>query len=502
MGRIQSLPRRVFLRGMGGVAVALPALEIMSTPRSARAGNNAVARFLTSYVGVSIGRNHYIDDACCTELLVTDRITPDAEGTGYDLKQVLQPVGATSWQYQTGFGGDQPAYDIQSELTVVSGLKVPWGADGEIPPGGRAIPFHGNSVMPQLSGSSHAGASPTADQLVAESVGGETPFASLAYRVEATDYYNGDSSGDMNAMSWKRDGAGGVVRVDPVVHPGLAWETLFTGFVPADPEEAAKAKFEIAQRRTVLDLVGASAQRLVTRLGHADRIRMEQHFDEIRALEERLAEMMLPGTPQCSMLADPGQDWPVGTTGFEIDSETHRWSNEELRAEVLADLVHMAFVCDLSRVASLMFEHWGSALNMYPVHGNLADLHGTSHFGGAGTGIGPLSDSLAWHIKHFARLARRLADTPDPDGVPILDRTVLTMVFEGGVGFDPEGGDYGPHSTENMVVLVAGGRALGLTPGRHVRGHEAHPAAVLLAAAQACGAAGPLGAIAEPFGGL
>ena len=137
---------------MGGVAVALPALEIMAVSGSARAGGDVIPRFLTSYVGVSIGRNHYIDDMCCTELLVTDRITPDLEGPGYDLKQVLQPVGAAPWQYQTGYGGDQPAYDIQSELTIVSGLKVPWGDDGAIPPGGRAIPFHGNSVMPQLSG--------------------------------------------------------------------------------------------------------------------------------------------------------------------------------------------------------------------------------------------------------------------------------------------------------------------------------------------------------------
>jgi hypothetical protein len=507
MGRILRLPRRAFLRGIGGVAVALPALEIMSTSRSAHAGGEAPPRFLTSYVGTSTGRNHYIEDTCCTDLVASDRITPDIEGAGYDLKQALAPVGAVPWQYQTGYGGDQPAHDIQSELTVVSGLLVPWGDAGAIPPGGRLIGFHGTSVTPQLSGSicedrGYAALTPTVDQLVAAAIGAGTAFESLAYRVEATEYYSGGGGGNMGAMSWKRDGAGGIVRVDPVVHPGLAWESLFTGFVPPDPAEAAKVAFELAQRKTVLDLVGGSAQRLLGRLGAADRIRMEQHFDEIRALEQRLEELAPPGGALCEMLADPGQDWPIGPPGEDVETDSNKWSNEELRAEVFADLIHMAFVCDLTRVASLMFEHWKSYLNMYPATGHMVDLHDMTHFGGTGTGIGPQSDSLAWHIKHFARLVRKLKDTPDPDGVPILDRAVLTMVFEGGWGWDPEGGDVSPHSTENMIVLVAGGRALGLTPGRHVRGNGAHPASVLLAGAQACGVTEPLGDISEPFVGL
>lgn len=507
MGRFERLPRRAFLRGIGGVAVALPALEIMTAPGPARAGAEPVARFLTSYVGTSIGRRHYVNDTCCGEFDAGDRITPDIVGPNYDLKQGLQPVGASPWQYLTGYGGDQPAYDVQSELTVVSGLQVPWGETGAIPPGGRWIGFHGTTVTPQLSGSICAdrgdGAlTPTVDQLVAEAVGPGSSFDALAYRVEVINYYSGGGGGNQGAMSWKRGPDGEVVRVDPTTNPGFAWETLFTGFVPPDPAEAARVLFELRQRKTVLDLVGDSAQRLVARLGREDKVRMEQHFAEIRSLEQRLEELAPPGSPQCELLPDPGQEWTPGPAGEDVETTTNKWSNEELRAEIFADLIHMAFVCDLTRVASLMFEHWKSYINMYPATGHLVDLHDMTHFGGTGTGIGPQSDSLAWHIKHFARLIRKLKDTPDPDGTPILDRTALTMVFEGGWGFDPEGGDIDTHSTENMVVLVAGGRALGLTPGRHVPGNGAHPAAVLLGAARACGMTEPLGDITEPFGDL
>lgn len=511
MPRIKTLPRRSFLRGIGGVAVALPALEIMSHGGSASAGGSAApARFLTSFVGTTTGRRHYLDDECCGDTVGGDRMTPDAEGADYDLKQALQPLGSEPWQYETGFGGDQPAFDIQSEFTIVSGLKVPWGSGSSIPAGGRTTLFHGSTITPQLAGCICDGrgrpaTTPTVDQLVAEVVGGQTLFESLAYRVEAHNYSSGTASSNANmaAMSWKRDGMGGVVRVDPVVHPGLAWETLFTGFVPPDPAAAAAAAFELRTRTSVLDLVGESASRLSAKLGRTDQIRMEQHLDEIRSLETRLASISPPSSPECQQVPDPGQEWPITPGGGSVENETNKWSNEELRAEVLADLVHMAFVCDLTRVASFMFEHWKSYLNMAPAIGRTEDLHDLTHFGGPNTGIGPQSDSLAWHMKHFARLARKLKDTPDPDGTPVLDRTVMTMIFEGGWGADPEAGGIGPHSTENMIVMVAGGRALGLNPGRHINGgNDVHPASVLLAAAQACGVTEPLGDIDTPLAGL
>jgi hypothetical protein len=477
-----------------------------SRPAHGAAGDTA-ARFLTSYVGTSSGSAHYDDDICCSTPVASDRVTPDIVGPDYDIKQGLQPLGATAWQFQNGFGGDQPAFDIQSEVTVVSGLKVPWGDEGSVPPSGRSKLFHGTSVTPQLAGCvseyrGHPAISPTADQLVAELNRDDTVFDSLAYRVELMSYYNGGGGGTMGAMSWKRDDAGNIVRVDPQPHPGLAWETLFTGFQPPDPAQAAKLAFEIRTRTTVLDLIGENAKDLVGKLGRTDQLRMEQHFDEIRSLETRLGQLNVPSSALCEQLADPGQDWPVGTPGQGTETQTNKWSNEELRAEVFADLIHMAFVCDLTRAASLMFEHWKSHINMYPATGYLQDLHDITHFGGSGTGAGPLGDTVAWHVKHFARLARRLKDTPDPDGVPILDRTVLTMIFEGGYGLDPEGGALSPHSTENMIVLVAGGRELGLTPGRHIAGVNAHPASVLWAGVHACGVTGPLGDVAEPFVGL
>lgn len=434
------LNRRSFLRGAGGVALALPALEIMLSPGRASAGGAANMRFFLSYVASSSGRTYYANgDQCCGETVNGDLITPDVVGPGYDLKGALVPLGAADWEYSTGFGGVHPGYGVQDEVTIVSGLRIPTNAtlSEEIPPGGRTLLFHGSTVVPQISGTraldrGTAPLGPTADQMVADAFDGDTVHRSLVYRVQPINYHSGDAnSGNMGRLAWRRTEDGSVVPIDPVVNPRTAWESLFTGFAPADPAETAKVLFELQQRRSVLDVVAESTQALLPRLGHEDRMRLERHHDEIRALEGKL-ELFDPGGGACEELGDPGEDWPIGeANGDGEETPTNKYSNEEERAEVLLDLVHMAFTCGLTRAASVQFERWKSYLNMTPLVGAPCDLHDLTHFS-PGSNLARLSDGLAWHVKHFARLVAKLRDTPEIDGVPLLDRTVLAMIFEGG----------------------------------------------------------------------
>jgi hypothetical protein len=505
MPRIHHISRRTMLRGIGGIALGLPALEIMRAPGRAHASSNLPMRYFVSYVGTSTGRGYKQDGADAHG----DLLVPDLVGAGYDLKRALLPLGPEPWQYSTGWGGDQPAFDVRDEVSIVSGLEIPWGmTEGAVPPGGRIYKFHGYSVVPQIAGTratetykDPTGA--TSDQLVADAIAGDTLHRSLVYRVQPVHYHSGaDSLGRAGRMSW-RTGDGNAVGIDPIVNPKLAWESLFTGFVPDDPVEAAKVKAILEQRKSVLDVVGASANDLLPVLGTVDRQRMERHFDEIRALEKRLDSLHDLGG-DCKMLPDPGDNWPLGESNDAgQETEDNKYSNEEERAEVLIDLIHMAFVCDLSRVASLQFERWKSYLNMYQLIGVLQDIHDLSHWSGTGSNLDTLSDALAWHVKHFARLVRKLKDTPDVDGTPLIDRTVMAMLFEGGHGYDPDGGsNYSPHSTQNMAVLLAGGRAGGLEPGRHVEAPGRHPASVLVSGMQAVGADAALNDISDPIDAL
>src|SRR5690606_6011707 len=129
---------------------------------------------------------------------------------------------------------------------------------------------------------------------------------------------------------------------------------------------------------------------LVPKLSSYDRIRMERHLDEIRALEKRVQEITteIPdsgGGSACAAVPDPGQDPPIGANNAglgagEIGTNTG-YSNEDKRAQLFNDLIHMAFVCDMSRVASHMITYFQSHMNMYPLCGIRADLHEIGHRG-------------------------------------------------------------------------------------------------------------------------
>ena len=175
-------------------------------------------------------------------------------------------------------------------------------------------------------------------------------------------------------------------------------------------------------------------------------------------------------TAGCTPIADPGQDDPVRTTqrGLVEDSIPRYlgYANEEKRARVMSDLLHMAFTCDLTRSATLVYTFAQCFIDTQALLGiQQTDVHELGH--GAGSDEDK-ADAFAWHIEHFAYLVAKLRDTPEGAG-SLLDNTVLVFMPEG--GWD----DGDPHSGENMLALIAG-RAGGLRPGQHVATDGAHPA--------------------------
>lgn len=487
------IDRRAFLRGAAGVAVALPALEIMgatrffSGSRAAAEGATPPKRFFVAFGGVSTGADGDSGD----QLLV-----PSTVGRGYDVKRALQPIAELG---------------VRDDISVVTGLLLPWGEGSAIPPGGRSVYYHYNTVGPQVSGM-RGGADregtprgPTCDQIVAGAIGGDTRHRVITYRVQPVSYVGRNEiiSGRTGRLSWRQDPDGTLRGVDPIVSPRLAYESLFTGFTPADPAEAERARLLLGQRRSALDYVRESTSDLLTQLGREDRLRMEQHFEGIRSLERRLDEAA-PVVGACMLPTHPGEDPPLGDAIVEYEgagqpyTRTAGYSDEERRAEVLTDLVHMAFTCDLSRSCAMLMTQWKCYMNMFQVGGWATDMHGLTHDGNQ-EGV---ADAIAFHVRHFARLVQKLRDTPEVDGTSVLDHTALVLSFEGGWGHDPEGGrGRSSHSTENMNVLIAG-RAGGLRPGKHVVATGMHPANVIASAMQAVGAGARLGEIEGDIGEL
>jgi hypothetical protein len=460
-----TLQRRAVLRGLAGTAVSLPLLDLMLDRGPARAQMEPPRRYLVTFGGLSVGN---------PELIV-----PNTVGRDYDVKRALGPLSM--------FDG------IKNEVSVVSGLRLPQNG-----PGGWTGRWHSSSVGPLVCGVSATGGSApgnprghgtpvaegvTSDQIVADAIAGSTRFRSLELRAQPEVYREND--GTFGIISYRNDPNSGQLQPnEPQASPRLAFDSMFTGFMSADPTVSAERQALLAQDKSILDLVRNRAQALIARLGTADRRRVERHFDEIRDLELRISEIPDVGSGAgCMPIADPGADDPVRTVQDGLVEGSipryYGYANEEKRAQVMSDLLHMAFTCDLTRSATLVYTFAQCFIDTQAMLGiQQTDVHELGH--GAGSDEDK-ADAFAWHIDHFAGLVAKLRDTPEGGG-SLLDNTVLVFMPEG--GWD----DGDPHSGENMVALIAG-RAGGLQPGQHVATDGQHPASVLISAMNAAGVA-------------
>jgi hypothetical protein len=484
------LHRRTFLRGAGGVAIGLPVLECMLDDHgTAYAGGGALPlRYAIVFAGQALGGDGYSKTSNRVAGVSFEEdghfIAPAEVGPGYTVTTPLQPVA-----------------DLVDDFSVVSNMRIPWNAsssDGaDVPPGGAYRDFHGGGCSPLVSGvrstvPDFTANGITSDQVIAQGNPGLL-YDSLVFRAQPSWYLAGSSYSGRQYISY----TGAQAPVEAQVSPQNAFTTLFGSFTPENGEDVARLDFELRARRSVLDLILAKRDAIVGRVGAADRIRLEQHFDELRELELRIAAIDPGMIPACAVPADPGPDPDIGgdnagATSGDIGTNTG-YSNEDLRARVLVDLIHMAFICDLSRVATLQVTTFQSHMNVWQLSNDLglpirADQHEVGHNGDADNrGQIVVSTILGWHVDIWGQLVRKLKETSEGAGTA-LDNSAIVFMPEAGHGTQLNDGisPDATHSVEQMVQLVAG-RAGGLQPGKHIATAGAHPVQCLISAMQAVG---------------
>ncbi len=463
--RTRLLSRRSVLKGMGGAVVGLPGLELMAQAQPAGAKKN---RYVMAFGGLS----------------PMSAYPPTTLGSKYELTLGLRPLGGRTVQPVAG----RPAYrwnSVRGAFSVVTNLQVPTTG-----PGSYVGPWHSSIVGPLLSGmSSLRSDTPhpraiTPDQMVAEQSPPHLRFRWLGYRVQPIGYRGNASQSGIGAISHN-----GRTLMNPIASPRIAYDQFFRDF--GDPTASnggdRPSQLALLRSRSVIDLVSWNARRLRTRLNAPDRSKLEEHFTQIRELERRLATIPEPiarGPAQamCRRLPDPGPDASSSMAYTQDYGGDHRllplgYSNEQERALVMTDLIALAFACDHTRAASLMFTYPMCFMTVEPLIGNRrVDLHDLGHGGGDATDMARMA---SWHVEHLARLADKLRQMPE-EGGSVLDRTVIVFVTEGGTVKET-------HSSEKSCVLVGGGKACGLAQGIAVDGKGRHPAQVLLSTVRAAG---------------
>jgi hypothetical protein len=446
MSRRFGIPRRTFLRGAGGVACALPALDAMAAPtapaataglsstpasaasvatRTPAAGARARPRRLcVLYVpnGVSVPPDDHPAHADWT-------CFPLALSAGFDraleFTKTLEPLSS-----------------FREQLSIVGGLSHP-----------RSRNLLGHAAGDTfLTGGDIGGEyrnSISMDQVAARALGRATRHTCLILSSDG-------GIGYKSRVSTLSFDAGGN-PIPSEANPRQIFERFFRR---EDAGSEAAARRRLAESRKVVDVVAADARELGRRLGAQDRHRLEEHMTVLAEIEDRI---------------DRAESWigrPVGVTAraaraLRLDA------NQASPAEyirTMCDLIVLAFQTDLTRVVTYMIAREdGLGLgDQFPrLALGLGGHHQLSHDRneGAFERWARYDRFLAEQLAYFLR---RLSETRDAHG-PLLESTVVL---------------YGSacsttHNARNYPLVLAGGQAMGLGHGRYLRLPESTPLANL-----------------------
>jgi len=374
---------------------------------------------------------------------------PESVGADFRLPSALEPLAA-----------------IRDHVLVISGLDKKHSRQGD---GHYAKTANFLTGMPvaKTTGAELSSGGVSVDQLIAQSLRGQTPLPSLELSTEPvvsgvdsnvgfTRLYGGHISWESATRPVARE-----------TNPRLVWERLFSGGGPADPRTRQL-------RGHLLDHVLEDARDVRRRLSRDDRHKMEEFLDATRAVEQRL-DYAASGDHRGLDPAALGVPQPAG---IPADPAEH--------VGLMLDMVELAFRTDSTRVATFMFANDVSGRNFSFLDGVRGGHHELSHHEGKEEKIEQYKRITRWHVEQFARLVGRLAAIPEGEG-SLLDTTILLC------GSSLSDGN--AHDPDNLPILVAGGGGGGVQGGRHLACEGERPLCDLhLAIAQRMGVA------AESFG--
>lgn len=409
------LSRRSVLRGVGA-AIALPQLEAMldGTGLAFADGTAIPKRFVTWFFGNGVIRSKW---------------TPTQVGTSYQLTEELAPLKDTARNI-----------DVQSYVNVISGCNVKT-------PNLRG---HHNGVAALFSGAPFIPLDPNGagynskfgmmsiDQVIADAIAGDTTIKSVQLAVSKR-YTRGEGP-TLAQISHRGPDAPMPQQTNPVT----VFQSLFASFTPKDPRDPRDGL-----RASVLDAVKDDARALQTKLGAADKARLDAHLTGISELRTRILALPPVLTTACVKPGTPTQ------------TNTDQGGVEPIEAvsTAMSDLLAMAFACDLTRVASFQFSgsvggHCFKTLSPNEARDN---EHAITHDGALQDKV---HDAVKFTMRNFAYTLNAMKRIQEGAG-NVLDNTLVLCSTDVAQGLD--------HSINDYPVLLAGKAGGKMKTGLHYR---------------------------------
>jgi hypothetical protein len=408
-----ALPRRTFLRGAiggAGVALGLPLLEAM-LDRHGEAhadGSDLPKRFVAFFFGNGV---------------LLDRFEPTTTGPNWTASPELAPLAP-----------------FTGRTCVVTGLQN----HGRLPGGAVIGHFEGMTALSGYSpvmdatGYGYDAGGPSLDEVIAERIATTSPTTIRSMQVGIAKAPGLAGMGSLTSAMSYRGTPGNTVALPPVVDPRAVWTGLFGAFVAPPDDRPVKL--------SVLDAVDAGASRLRARLGVRDTQRIDAHLQALADLEQKIAAT----PPVCQLPAQP----------TAANDELEGAEQHAMVSGVMAQLIAMAFTCDVTRVASCLFVN-GAADTVFGEAGAGTGHHVLSHETSyEGASKTQFDANVTFVMQRFADILQALDDTPDPDGTTLLDSTIALCTTDCAVGYH--------HSLRrHPLVIAGGGRGHLVQPGIH-----------------------------------
>jgi hypothetical protein len=406
------LPRRTFLRGLGA-SIALPLLDAMVPALTAQ---NKTAAAPVRRLGV-----FFVPNGMAVKYWV-----PTTDGRDFELPRTLTPL--------------EP---FREHLTVVTGLA----SRTAYPRPGEGGGDHARSASTFLTGvhikrtsAADVQAGVSADQIAARQLGQDTQLASLELSLESVELL-GACDGTYacaysNTIAWRTPTTPLPMENDP----RAVFERLFGTAASTDP--AARLE-RIRRDRSILDSVSDKVTSLRGRLAPDDRTKLTEYLEAVRDVERRVQKAEEQSDRELLRVEQPA--------GIPADFADH--------AQLMMDLLALAYQADLTRVATFMIGREVSG-RPYPEIGIPDAHHPLSHHENDTQKLDKLGQINLHHMRQFAHLVEKLKNTKE-GGASLLDHSLL--VYGAGIS------DSNTHFHDNLPIALVGGAAGGLKGGRHLR---------------------------------
>jgi hypothetical protein len=324
-----------------------------------------------------------------------------------------------------------PLKPVREHINVINGLNRVY-VSGE--PHSQAASCWLTSSGPWDRPDGATAINTTLDQVIARKGGQATPFPSL----------------ELSCNSFTDN-------MEPKLFDAISW------YGPAHDARSENDPRKVFQRlfgksdhfnRSVLDTVLEDAGSLKQQLGAADRRKLDEYLESVRAIEKRLDH-------QAASRSNLGQ------VNFDMPEEVPQNRGEYLR--LMGDLMVLALRTDQTRIVTLMVgpERWETPQLYDGVFDKPVQHHQMTHDDAFDEEVSLID---RFHVTQYLYLINRLREAREGE-----QNLLETTYFVLGSGL----GDGNSHSYRELPMVVAGGNAHGVQTGRQIQCPEGTPLANL-----------------------